>query len=62
MCILATLTIRTGLPVDCLIVLSVPSIGTAVHCSDRMRDVVFDWLMHVYTTNLSLFALRIRKF
>ena len=42
MCILAALAIRSGVPVDWLIVLDVPSNEPAVHCSDMMRNVVFD--------------------
>jgi hypothetical protein len=42
MCVLAVPAIRTGVPVDLLIVLNVPSNEPAVHCSDMMRNVVFD--------------------
>ena len=42
MCVLAALAVRSGVPVDWLIVLDVPSNETAVHCEDMMRNVVFD--------------------
>lgn len=42
MCVLAALAVRSGVPVDWLIVLNVPSNETAVYSSDMMRNVVFD--------------------